>query len=95
VSKFYIETRYLENYGDRDKPYWKFKGGDTYAVSGFERIQDAVAWLHAHLEPDAYPNSEFPVKWFETYEEWEAQLPKDKEYADFLKSRVKEIAYNG
>jgi len=30
--KLVIYTQCKENYGTADKPYWKFKGGDTYIV---------------------------------------------------------------
>ena len=30
--KIVINTQVRENYGSVDKPYWKFKGGDTYIV---------------------------------------------------------------
>ena len=30
--KLVINTQIRENYGDTDKPYWKFKGGETYIV---------------------------------------------------------------
>jgi len=30
--KIVITTQVRENYGDANKPYWKFKGGDTYVV---------------------------------------------------------------
>jgi hypothetical protein len=29
-----IETQYLENYGSAEKPYWKFKGGSCYKITG-------------------------------------------------------------
>lgn len=33
MSKLVINTQYKENYSDEpNKPYWKFKGGDTYVV---------------------------------------------------------------
>ena len=32
--KIVIQTQIRENYGDADKPYWKFKGGNTYLILG-------------------------------------------------------------
>lgn len=29
-----IRTQYMENYGDANKPYWKFKGGSEHKVLG-------------------------------------------------------------
>jgi hypothetical protein len=31
----HITTQYRENYGTEEAPYWKFKGGTTYVVEGF------------------------------------------------------------
>lgn len=30
----HIHTQYVENYGDTERPYWKYKGGNTYVVTG-------------------------------------------------------------
>ena len=90
MGKFIVETQYLENYGDKSEPYWKFKGGETYRMVGWDRLQDAVVALHTYLVPEGYI-CEFPVSWFEHESQWEAQLPKDKEYADFLRNTVKEL----
>lgn len=32
----HIHTQYCENYGDESQPYWKFKGGDTIVLTGFD-----------------------------------------------------------
>ena len=37
--KLVIQTQYSENYGSTDKPYWKFKGGDTYIVPNLSPAQ--------------------------------------------------------
>ncbi len=58
--KLVIQTQYSENYGSADKPYWKFKGGDTYIVENLnpaqaERIlRDGIPTLKALIE---YKNS--------------------------------------
>ena len=55
----HIHTQYCENYGTASQPYWKFKGGDTYVVTGFEAPLDesigeaganAVASLRKQIE---------------------------------------------
>ena len=54
--KLVIQTQYTENYGSTDKPYWKFKGGDTYIVPNLslaqsERIlRDGIPTLKALIE---------------------------------------------
>ena len=58
--KLVIQTQYSENYGSTDKPYWKFKGGDTYVVPNLttaqaERVlRDGIPTLKALIE---YKNS--------------------------------------
>ena len=37
--KLVITTQNQENYGDPDRPYWKFKGGDTYVVENLTEDQ--------------------------------------------------------
>ena len=37
--KLVIQTQYCENYGDANKPFWKFKGGDTYIVPNLSPAQ--------------------------------------------------------
>ena len=37
--KLVIQTQYSENYGSADKPYWKFKGGETYIVENLNPAQ--------------------------------------------------------
>ncbi len=39
--KLVIQTQVRENYGDANKPYWKFKGGDTYVVPNLTAPQAA------------------------------------------------------
>lgn len=37
--KVAIYTQVRENYGDSEKPYWKFKGGDVYIVPNLTPLQ--------------------------------------------------------
>jgi len=37
--KLVIQTQYSENYGSADKPFWKFKGGETYIVANLTPAQ--------------------------------------------------------
>lgn len=54
--KLVIWTQYSENYGDADRPFWKFKGGDTYIVANLtpaqsERVlRDGIPTLRALIE---------------------------------------------
>ena len=33
MNKLVINTQYLENYGTKENPYMKFKGGNTYVMN--------------------------------------------------------------
>ena len=88
--KLVIQTQFRENYGAHDwdgkgecPQYWKFKGGSDYVVDGLEREQDAVAFVAAMCIQNNLACKEFPVKW-QTYDEWVASLPEDKDYREFL-----------
>ena len=93
MTNFAIHTQFLENYGahcedgkfSSGNAYWKMKGGDTYIVSGLDRIQDAVAFVAAIAIENGLGAKEFPVDW-ETEEEWLASLEDDtEEYREFKK----------
>ena len=86
-----IHTQHLENYGahaedgkfSSNNHYWKMKGGDTYIVSGLDRVQDAVAFVMAAFSENGLGWKEFPVEW-ETEAEWLAGMADDEpDYRDF------------
>ena len=89
--KFVIQTQMLENYGAHSEDgefasgnaYWKMKGGSSFIVSGFNRVQDAVAFVseRLHSDNDVY-YKEFPISWT-TYNEWIDSLSDDEEYREF------------
>ena len=95
MQNFVVHTQFLENYGahcedgkfSSGNAYWKMKGGDTYIVSGLDRIQDAVAFVAAIAMQNGIGAKEFPVEW-KTEEEWVRDLPEDEDYRDFLKEQV-------
>jgi hypothetical protein len=84
--QFVVHTQFLENYGahcedgrfSSGNAYWKMKGGDTYVVSGLDRIQDAVAFVAAFSIENGLGAKEFPTHWT-TYDEWMAELADDSE----------------
>jgi len=94
--QFVVHTQFLENYGAHcesgrfadGNAYWKFKGGDTYVVSGLDREQDAVAFVAAIAMDNGIGCKEFPHHWT-TYGEWMAELEDDdEEYREFQKERA-------
>ena len=82
--KFVVHTQTLENYGAHAESgkfadgmaYWKFKSGDTYVVSGLDRLQDAVAFVAAISMENYIGWKEFPCH-YTTYDEWMAELAYD------------------
>ena len=95
-----IHTQHLENYGahaedgkfSSGNAYWKMKGGDTYIVSGVDRVQDAVAFVMAAFSDNGLHWKEFPCEW-ETEEEWLAKLEEDyEEYREFKKERAYRVS---
>lgn len=79
---FYITTQILENYGSHNgtgrfedhEHYWKFKFGNDYIISGFERMQDAVAFVMWLTCNNNY-SKEYPV----SYEEVDSNFVTEKE----------------
>ena len=67
--KIVITTQFRENYGDSDKPYWKFKGGDTYVVPNLSveqtlKVKDnGIPTLTALIETRNEGFEEYVVDW--------------------------------
>jgi len=84
--QFVVHTQVLENYGAHAESgrfadgmaYWKFKGGDTYVVSGLDRLQDAVAFVAAISTDNGIGWKEFPTH-YTTWDEWMKELADDSE----------------
>lgn len=52
MNKLVINTQYLENYGDSQNPYMKFKGGSTYVMSNCGKLNaNEIATLVARVKP--------------------------------------------
>ena len=97
---FIVSTQFLENYAcheadgkfDSGNYYWKYKSGSDYLVSGFEREQDAMAYIaHTECKVDDYGiESVVGVK---TAHEWSADLlagDSSDDYKQFLVDCLKE-----
>ena len=67
--KIVITTQVRENYGSADKPYWKFKGGDTYVVPNLSVEQTlkvkeyGIPTLKALIETRNEGFEEYVVDW--------------------------------
>lgn len=67
--KIVINTQMRENYGSADKPYWKFKGGETYIVPNLSveqvlKIKDVgIPTLTALIESNSDMFEEYVQNW--------------------------------
>ena len=52
MNKLVITTQYMENYGDLESPYMKFKGGNTYELPNCGDLnENEVATIVAQVRP--------------------------------------------
>lgn len=52
MNKLVITTQYMENYGDMNDPYMKFKGGNTYELPNCGDLnENEVATIVAQVRP--------------------------------------------
>ena len=67
---WFVHTQHLENYGAHSEDgkfangnaYWKFKGGNTYLVTGLDRRQDGMAFVAALCMTNNLYWKEFPTE---------------------------------
>ena len=79
MAKFVIETPGLENYGTHDGSVdrWKFKGGETYIVTGFDREQDAVAFVLTLIDNSSGSWRYYPAV-VSSYDDWIVSFQDDE-----------------
>lgn len=59
-----VKMQLLENYHDnKEKNYWKFKGGDTVVVYNCETVADAVSFANKIFGNKNNGVQRFPVRW--------------------------------
>ena len=89
---YFVTTQGLENYGAHCESgkyadgtqCWKFKSGTDYIVSGFDRPQDAMAFVAAKFIENNIYFKEFPVEVI-SHEDWQTELNDlDEDYREFL-----------
>ena len=52
MNKLVITTQYMENYGDLESPYMKFKGGSTYVMFNCgDLTENEIATITARVRP--------------------------------------------
>ena len=92
---FVVKTQQVENYGahcedgkfSSGNAYWKFKGGQDYIVKDVDRPADAMAFVMAAFSVNSIMFNEFPTEVL-TYDEWNASLPEEEDYRQFLREQV-------
>lgn len=99
---YFVTTQGLENYGAHCESgkyadgtqCWKFKSGTDYIVSGFDRPQDAMAFVASLCMENGIGWKEFPAE-VQTLSEWESQWDdKDRygmEYREFKLEYAKRV----
>ena len=68
-----VHTQSLENYGDEEKPWWKFKGGSAILVLGVSKQANAVALVASKYSSNDHYR-ETPVQWSEVEDDF---VPSD------------------
>jgi len=72
MLNIHVHTQYCENYGDSQNPFWKFKGGSTYVLTGFNHplsdgigaaAQSAVNSVRPQIECDNDACREYIIDW--------------------------------
>ena len=78
-----VHTQTLENYGDEEKPWWKFKGGSTILVLGVSKQANAMALVALKYSGSEYKYyKELPIQWNEVGDDF---VPgKDWDGPDFV-----------
>ena len=52
MNKLVINTQYMENYGDLESPYMKFKGGNTFVMFNCgDLTENEIATITAQVRP--------------------------------------------
>lgn len=104
MKQYVVETQFLENYAAHDwdgtgecPNYWKFKGGEDFLVSGFNREQDALAYValnHCYAESGGIQSA---TKVSEYYD-WKIDMMDDdgsfSEYARVLLDGLLSVSCN-
>ena len=85
MAKFVIETQGLENYGAHNDTadYWKFKIGERYIITGFEREQDAIAFV-LDLIDNSYNDWKYYPSKGSLYDDWVASFDDDEMGNEYL-----------
>ena len=81
MAKFVIETQGLENYGAHDgsADRWKLKNGETYIITGFDREQDAIAFVLDLIDNTSQYWKYYPAK-VSNYYTWLEDISWSEEY---------------
>lgn len=54
-----LSTQYMENYGDAENPYWKYKGGNDYKILNAPTDPAAIREVIANVQPKIEYSNDF------------------------------------
>lgn len=80
-----LTTQYMENYGDAENPYWKYKGGNDYKVLNVNARGDALELLvvkaKAKIEYSNPMTREYLIGWIVMPDD--ALTPSERDQLEF------------
>lgn len=68
MAKLLISTQYMENYGDEDQPYWKYKGGSEYVVCNVPLDSDKLKAIVEECRKEAEWDNTGSRSWIISWE---------------------------
>ena len=103
--RFHITTQYHENYGDRENPYWKAKGGEDYIIDvpgfiyddvmSFKKGQMIIDSLYGVLEHDGVYTKEYIIGWGFVPDDFQTLFERDQiEYDGEVLYPAKRMTYD-
>ena len=96
MAKLLIVTQVMENYGDAEKPYWKYKGGSDYFIknfSAFDKVTEAVVGVRSKIECDNEYCREFIIHWEVVSDDYLTEFERDQlEFEGVIRFPAKELA---
>ena len=103
--RFHITTQYQENYGDIDKPHWKYKGGDEYIIDvpgfiyddemSYKKGQMIMDTLYDVLGHDGEYTKEYLIGWGFVPDDFQTLFEQDQlELDGEIKYPAKRMTYD-
>ncbi len=80
MSKLFITTQTVENYGDAENPYWKPKGGCDYFVENVDvnSVKEIVESVRTQCESNNEYYIEYILGWEVVSDDFMTEFEKDQ-----------------